>query len=84
MRKWWRSRREEPAQKPPAPPPPSETEISLPDPDEAREALAHSKETKRRADELSAEIKEMLRLIRAAREENNFAEGIVEMIKRGR
>lgn len=84
MRKWWRSSQEEPGKKPPAAPPPSKDEVSLPDPQEAREALAESREAKRRTDELSHEVKEMLAFIRAAREENNFAEGIVELIKRGR
>lgn len=84
MRKWWRSSQEEPEKKPPAVPPPPDPEISLPDPKEAREALAESRENKRRTEELSHEVKEMLAFIRAAREENNFAEGIVEMIKRGR
>ena len=84
MRKWWRSSQEERKTSPPATPPPPPPEISLPDPDEAREALAESRENKRRADELGQEVKEMLAFIRAAREENNFAEGIVEMIRKGR
>lgn len=84
MRKWWGTSREEPDKQPPDAPPPAETEISLPDPEEAREALTHSVENKRRTDELAEEVKEMLAFIRSAREDDNFAEGIVEMIKRGR
>jgi hypothetical protein len=83
MRKrWWWPREDE--QKPSPPPPPPEPEISLPDPDEARKALAESKENARRLDEFAGEVKEMLAAMKSAREENNFAEGIVEMIRRGR
>lgn len=84
MRKWWRPKREEPEEAPLAPPPPAETEISLPDPQEAREALAESRANKRRTEELGEEVREMLAFMRQAREDNHFAEGLVEMIKRGR
>lgn len=86
MFKRWRHTAKGDAKRVPlVPPSPSSEEISLPDPREAREALTHSRENKRRVDnELSHDVREMLRYIRAAREENNFAEGIVQMIKEGR
>lgn len=83
MRKWWRSHKEE-ERKPSSPPPPPETEIDLPDLQEAREALAESRENTRRTEELGQEVKEMLAFMRAAREQNHFAEGLVEMIRKGR
>lgn len=83
MPKWRRNPQGE-SKDAPVPPPFASTETSLPDPQEAREALAQSQENKRRTEEFSEEVKEILRFIRAAREENNFAEGIVEMIKKGR
>lgn len=85
MRKWWRSQQEETKdENPPAESPPPTDETSLPDPHEAREALAESRENKRRTEELGEEVKEMLAFMRAAREKNHFAEGLVEMIVRGR
>lgn len=84
MRKWWRTKREEPTESPPVAPPPAHSEISLPDPEEAREALAESKANRKRTEELGEEVREMLAFMRQAREENHFAEGLVEMIKRGR
>lgn len=84
MRNWWKSRKEEPEKTPPVAPPPAEPEISLPDPQEARKALAQSKANKRRTDELAREVHEMLDFMRQAREENHFAEGLTEMIRKGR
>lgn len=86
MFKRWRHTAKEDAERvPPVPPSPPGEEISLPDPREAREALTHSREAKQRVDnELSRDVHAMLRYIREAREENNFAEGIVQMIKEGR
>jgi hypothetical protein len=46
--------------------------------------LANSKESKRRTDELAGEVQEMIRVMRSAREENNFAEGIVQLIREGK
>lgn len=84
MGKWWRPRREEPHATPPAPPPPAESEISLPDPEEARETLAQSRENKRRTDELVKEIREVLDSIRAAREDNHFSDALTSLIWGGR
>jgi hypothetical protein len=84
FKRWRHTSKEDVEREPPVPPSPPDEEISLPDPREAREALTHSLESKRKSDELSRDVREMLRHIRAAREENNFAEGIVQMIKEGR
>lgn len=81
---WWHTSREDIEREPPVPSSSSEEEIFLPDPNEAREALTHSLESRRKTAELNRDVREMLRYIRAAREENNFAEGIVQMIKEGR
>lgn len=84
FKRWRHTAREDAERVPPVPPPPPEEEVFLPDPREAREALTKSLESRRKTDELSHDVREMLRHIRAAREENNFAEGIVQMIKEGR
>lgn len=84
FKRWRHTPREDVEREPPVPPSPPDDEISLPDPREAREALTNSLESRRKTVELNREIHEMLRHIRAAREENNFAEGIVQMIKEGR
>lgn len=85
MPKWWRTQKEEPrCESPPEPPPPAQSPVVLPDAREARQALSESIESKRRTDELVTEVKEMLKFIKAGREENNFAPAIVELIKRGR
>lgn len=83
MSRWWKSRKEEPDTTPPVTPP-AEPEISLPDPQEAREALAKSQVNRRRTDELAREVHEMLDYMRQARNENHFAEGLIEIIQRGR
>lgn len=84
MRKWWGSRKEEPVQTPPVAPPPAESEISLPDPEGAREALAESKVNRRRTEELAREVHEMIDFMSQARETNHFAEGLNEIIRKGR
>lgn len=84
MRKWWKPQREESDARPPVAPPPVETEVSLPDPRGAREALEESWENKKRVDELGEEVREMIAFMRQARERNHFAEGLVEMIRKGR
>ena len=81
--KWrWQKQQEEEGAPPSSPP--EESPVELPDPDEAVQALHQSIESKGRTDELSRDVHEWLSFIRAAREENNFAEGIVELIKRGK
>ncbi len=86
MPRWWRRAREDEQTHPPVCPssPPPEDEVGLPDPEVARSALRKSLESKKRSDDLSKEVHTMLNFIRAAREQNNFAEGIVEMIREGR
>ena len=84
MRKWWRPRPEEGQQPPISPSPSPEPDVTLPDPAEAREALERSREVKKRTDQLNQAVREMLNEMRAAREENHFTQGIVEMIKKGR
>jgi hypothetical protein len=82
MFKWrWQKQREEDA---PFSSPPEGPTVEIPDPDEAVEALHKSIESKGRTDELSRDVHEWLALLKAAREENNFAEGIVQMIKEGK
>lgn len=83
FKRWWHNR-EDVERVPPVPPSPPGQEISLPNPEEAREALTNAIESRRKVSELSIEIHELLAYIRAGREENNFAEGIVRMIKEGR
>lgn len=83
MPKWWPFKRGETDSVSPAQPP-HEAETSLPDPADAREALAEAQEGTKRTEDLGREVREMLAVIRSAREENNFAEGIVEMIRKGR
>jgi hypothetical protein len=85
MVKWWRRmKREEPESRSSEAPPTTESEISLPDLQEAREALAESRVNKKRTEELGKEVHEMLAFMRQAREDNHFAEGLIEMIQRGR
>lgn len=84
MPRWWKPKREQPDSTSPVAPPPAETEISLPDPEEAREALAESRANKKRTEELGEEVREMLAFMKQAREDNHFAEGLIEMIQRGR
>lgn len=88
MPKWWRSSKRGPETRKPlatsSPPPPAESAVQLPDPKEAQQALAHARESKRRTDDLGREVREMVAFLRAAREENNFAEGIVELIREGK
>lgn len=85
MAKWWRrQKREDSESRPPEAPPTTEPEISLPDPQEARKALAESRVNKKRTEELGKEVHEMLAFMRQAREDNHFAEGLIEMIQRGR
>jgi len=78
----WRKRRvvkDAPPSPPPAPP------TQLPDESEAQEALAEAKAGRRHVQTtVRLEVEDFLEKMRAAREENNFAEGIVEMIRRGR
>lgn len=81
MRKWWHRSGD---RSPPPPPPAPEPEISLPDPDEARQALARSREAQRSTEQLAGEAREIIRSMRKAREENNFAEGIVQLIREGK
>lgn len=64
--------------------PPAQTEVSLPDPAEARQALADSEEGQRRVDQLRREMARTLSGMREARERNHFAEAIIDLIKEGR
>lgn len=82
-RKWrFRWRDEDPT--PPPEMPPAQTEVSLPDPEEARQALAQSQEGKQTADLLGREVREALSGMREARERNHFAEAILAIIREGR
>lgn len=79
MRRWRKHKAESPSAPPPAPP------AELPDEQEARDALAEAKEGRRHVQTVvKREVEEFLETMRAAREENGFAEGIVEMIRHGR
>jgi hypothetical protein len=80
MRRWRKHRADEGAPAPsPAPP------VELPDEREAEKALAEAKEGRKRVQTvLRKEVDDFLENMRAAREDNNFAEGIVEMIRHGR
>lgn len=86
MRKWrWGHGRGADEHPPPAAPsPPEVSEVVLPDPDEAREALAETRKMKKRNEDLSRDVRAWLDYLRNAREENEFAKGIVEMIREGR
>lgn len=78
LRRWHKRRAVEDT--PPSPPPaPS---VQLPDEKDAREALAGAKAGRRHVQTVvRREVEEFLETMRAAREDNNFAEGIVEMIR---
>lgn len=64
--------------------PPAKTEVSLPDPDDARQALAESEEGKRTAEQLRVEMRQTLVNMKRARERNHFAEAILEIIREGK
>ena len=83
MWKWWRS---DPGREPDGSltPPPPDSPVELPDPDEAREALLKAKAARRAVERLAHELGEMTHEIRAAREDNHFAEAIVDLIKAGK
>lgn len=81
MRRWRKHKTAKGASSSPPSPPP----VELPDSREAEEALEDAKENRLRVQTtLKHEIHEFLEEMRAAREENNFAEGIVEIIRHGR
>jgi hypothetical protein len=81
MRRWRNRKAVEDS--PPAPPP--TPPVELPDEKEAEEALAEAKAGRRHVQTVvRREVEEFIESMRAAREENNFAEGIVEMIRHGR
>ena len=80
MRRWRKHKADQGAPAPlPAPP------VQLPDERSAEEALKEAKEARRRVQTvLRKEVDDFLENMRTAREDNNFAEGIIEMIRQGR
>lgn len=93
MVRWrWPKRKEGDASSVPPPPageapPPDEglpEDLLINDPEAAKEAVVQSEVAKEEVAELSLEIHDLVRYLRAAREENNFAAGIVALIKEGR
>lgn len=83
MRKWWRS---DPGREPDGSltPPPPDSPVELPDPTEAREALLKAKAARRAVERLAHELNEVTHGMKTAREENHFAEAIVNMIREGK
>lgn len=87
MRKWWRGTRKEDVSDVPASPSPCgqvpQEKVAV-EKAEARAAIKRSLEDQRRTGELSDELHEVIDFLKAAREEDDFPRGIVEMIREGR